>query len=59
MENKTNKYLPIAISVIGVLIAGYGSFRQGQGGGGTITWIGIAIVFVGVFATAAAKKPKD
>ena len=58
MENKTNKFLPIAVSVIGLLIAGYGSFRQGQGGGGTLVWVGIGIIFIGVFLMAAAQKPK-
>ncbi len=60
MENKATKLLPIAVSVIGLLIAGYGSFRQGQGRDSTLVWVGIGIVFVGVFlSAAAAQKPKS
>ncbi|NOT61309.1 MAG: hypothetical protein HOP19_13915 [Acidobacteria bacterium] len=59
MENKTNKFLPIAISVIGLFIAAYGAFTQGKGGGGMLVWVGIGIVFIGVFLTTAAQKPKN
>jgi hypothetical protein len=60
MENKATKFLPIAVSVIGLLIAGYGSFRQGQGGGSTLVWVGVGIIFIGaLLLAAAAQKPKD
>lgn len=59
MSNQTKKSLPIAVSVIGLLIAGYGSYQQGKGNGGTLVWVGIGIVFIGVLlSTAAAQKPK-
>ena len=59
MENKPNKFLPIAISAIGLFIAAYGAFKQGQGGGGTLVWVGVVIIFIGAFLIAAAQKPKS
>jgi hypothetical protein len=53
--------LPIVVSILGLVIMGYGLGRQTHGGSGMLVWIGLPIVFVGLFlavANAMSQKSK-
>lgn len=54
MNQKTLLALRIVVAVIGLVLAGAGLRISANGGqGGTLTWVGIAIVFVSAFLLIA------
>ncbi|MGE0127265.1 MAG: hypothetical protein AB7U82_04080 [Blastocatellales bacterium] len=58
MNQKTLLVLRVVLGVLGLTIAGIGLRTSANGGqGGTLTWLGIAIVFVSSFLLIA-RKPK-
>ncbi len=62
MSKKTIRIVGIVIALIGLFVAGYGvglNGRPGQQDSGTaVTWIGIGITFVSIFAALFLTKNK-
>jgi len=59
VNQKTLVVLRIVLGVFGLVLAGLGLRISSQGGqGGTLTWIGIAMIFVSAFLLIARATQK-